>query len=159
MCRDLSHVGATPFIVHWALASFLPPRNRHDVQTDCWLGTFKLWGGGGGGGAPRHDFTVCTLRLIEAHLFSALFFWRGGILCRHHRQGRRIAGIYMLSDDGNRHLHMEGNPVHAPEGALVLFEGDRLRHSVPPRSKPGMRLVVNMVWCERPCVRKSSFYL
>jgi len=57
----------------------------------------------------------------------------------------------MLSDDGHRSLHMENEPVHAPEGALVLFEGDRLRHTVPPRSTPGMRLVVNMVWCERPC--------
>ena len=40
-------------------------------------------------------------------------------------------------------------------GSVVLFEGDRLRHSVPPRATHGLRLVVNALFCERPCERRG----
>ena len=66
-------------------------------------------------------------------------------------QGRRLAVIYVVRDDAESLLHFEGEPVQAPEGSVVVFEGDRLRHSVPPRQSQGVRLVVNALFCEPPC--------
>lgn len=69
-------------------------------------------------------------------------------------RGRRLSLIYVLRDDADALLHMENEPLPTPEGSLVLFQGDRLRHSVLPRRSHGLRLVINVFSCETPCLRK-----
>lgn len=96
---------------------------------------------------------------VDPSFWPALYYEPGdGINPQPHYdgnlyRGRRLAVIYVVRDDAESLLHFEGEPVRAPEGSVVVFEGDRLRHSVPPQRTLGLRLVVNILFCEAPCVR------
>ena len=62
--------------------------------------------------------------------------------------GNRWAGIYVVRDDGNAKLFVEGHEANLSANDFLLFKADALSHYVSRRTIRGERLVVNTLLCD-----------
>lgn len=73
---------------------------------------------------------------IDAHTDGNVYF------------GSRWAGIYVVRDDDNAPLLLDGQPVTLNANDFALFRADIITHAVQRRTEIGERLVVNTLLCD-----------
>jgi hypothetical protein len=70
--------------------------------------------------------------------------------------GSRWVGLLIIEDDGDSKLTLSGKELDTlPPNTLVLFEGDKIKHSVTRRTRDGRRLLLNILFCD-VCALKSD---
>lgn len=69
--------------------------------------------------------------------------------------GTRWAGIYVISDDYDSKLLLNGIPLYVKPNSLLIFKGDKVKHQITRRTIKGERLVLNVLFCD-VCAPRSD---
>lgn len=69
--------------------------------------------------------------------------------------GTRWAGIYVISDDYDSKLLLNGRPLYIKPNSLLIFKGDKVKHQITRRKIKGERLVLNVLLCD-VCAPRSD---
>lgn len=107
--------------------------------------------------------TGMRLQLVprnDKNQVSALLYSEIGDGIDEHKDGNvylgtRWAGIYVVEDDNNSKLLLDGESIHLEPNSLLLFEGDKMRHQITRRTETGGRLVLNVLLCD-VCAPRSD---
>lgn len=107
--------------------------------------------------------TGMRLQLVprnDKNQVSALLYSEIGDGIDEHKDGNvylgtRWAGIYVVGDDKNSELLLDGKPIDLEPNSLLLFKGDKVRHQITRRTKKGERLVLNVLLCD-VCAPRSD---
>ena len=100
--------------------------------------------------------TGMSLQLVprsDKNQVNALLYSHIGDGVDSHRDGNvyvgtRWAGIYVVRDDYNSPLIVDGAHMELRPNSFLLFRADLLRHGVLRRTVPGERLVINVLLCD-----------
>ena len=102
------------------------------------------------------DHTGMQLQLVprtDPNQISALRYAAVGDGIDTHKDGNiymgtRWAAIYVVTDDQNAQIEVDGKNVELPPNTLLLFKGDKVDHRVHRRTEEGERMVVSMLFCD-----------